>query len=267
MYGKLPRMVALVLVVGLGGLTAYAGILRGASELTGAAGKKNASLDDGLVGYWRFEDTGTTAVDSSGNGNNGVFIESTLTTGRHGQALKLRGFGNSHVSIPASQSLADFTDQITVSAWVYPESPPKDFRVIVSRQIGALLHPDQFYLGFGLLDGRVHYKWHLGTIENGTVNDRSIYRGIPAVRRWIHLVGVYDGTRMSLYVNGVDIGDNEQSGKIQVDDNPVTIGAEENGPESRIVESQFNGQIDEVRLYNRALNPFEIKALYRQPPF
>ena len=69
---------------------------------------------------------------------------------------------------------------------------------------------------------------------------------------------------MHLYVDGERIGSQEQSGKIQVDDNPVTIGGEENGTESLVVDGEFDGRIDEVRLYNRALGPSQIKAIFKQ---
>ena len=88
--------------------------------------------------------------------------------------------------------------------------------------------------------------------------------GDPVAGRWIHMVGVYNGKRMRLYVDGVEIGSQRLTGKIQVDDNPVTIGGEENASESRVVDGEFDGQIDEVRIYNRALNRREIKALFEQ---
>ncbi len=225
-----------------------------------------SSLDQGLVGYWKFDDSAS-VVDSSGNGNDGVFVNSDLEPGRYGQAVALKGGDDSHVSIPATANLDEFTDQITVSAWVFPNARPDGFRVVASRQIGMLLHPDQFYLGYGTALGLELYKWHLGTIDDdGTVNDDSVYAGLVTANRWVHMVGVYDGTIMRLYVNGVEIGTRPQTGMIQVDDNPVTIGAEENGAESRVVESEFNGLIDEVRIYNRVLSPQEIQALFQQPP-
>lgn len=263
---RLPRVLALVPIVALGGLVAYVGLLRGATDSTAADSTAIASPADDLVGYWKFEGAGDSVVDSSGNNNDGVYINSAVTPGRFGQALTLGGDNDSHVSIPATQSLGKFSDQITVSAWVRPKALPKDYRAVVSRQIGALLHPDQFYLGFGPAKGSIRYKWHLGTVDNGTLNDRSIYIGSPVYGRWIHMTGVYDGKTMRLYIDGVEIGSREQTGDIQVDGNPVTIGAEENGPESRIVDGEFDGQIDEVRIYNRALSPTEIKAIFERPP-
>ncbi|MEO8667887.1 MAG: LamG domain-containing protein [Bauldia sp.] len=218
----------------------------------------------GLVGYWKFEGAGV--ADSSGKNNDGVYVNSGPVGALFGQALKLKGDNNSHVSIPATQSLAAFSDEITVTAWVLPRVVPTDYRVVVSRQIGTLKHPDQFYLGFGPANGEIHYKWHLGTIEDGQVHDRAIYTGDPVAGRWINMAGVYDGKTMRLYINGIEIGRQKQTGRIQVDDNPVTIGAEENGAEPLVVEGEFDGLIDEVRIYNRALSPAEVKAIFEQRP-
>ena len=106
----------------------------------------------------------------------------------------------------------------------------------------------------------------MGTLVDGADKDGSIYRGLAASHRWIHMAGVYDGEWMTLYVDGVVIGRRRQTGMIHVDDNPLTIGAEENGPESHVVDGEFQGQIDEVRLYNRALGPSEIKAIWSYRP-
>ncbi len=268
-----PSLPSLALVIAVfAAFAGSAGLLGSATDSLAANHKhggekqdRKADLDRGLVGYWKFEGSGEeAAADSSGKDNNGVFINSGVTSGRDGHVLKVTGDNNSHFTVPASPSLAKFDDQITVTAWVFPETPVEDYRVIASRQIGTLQHPDQFYLGFGVKKGAATYKWHLGTIEDGKVNDLAIYTGTPTSNRWVHLAGVYDGSTMTLYVDGSKIGEQPATGKIQVDDNPVTIGAEENGAESHVVESDFNGEIDEVRIYNRALNEKEIKAIYDQ---
>ena len=250
-----PKLPVTLAVAALVGFAAFGSPSPGVSSAREAGDRKPIDLEDGLVGYWRFDGSADVVADSSGNGNDGIFVNGAPGPGRIGQAAELLGRDDSHVSIKASTSLDGFTDQITVTAWVFPNSLPADYRVIASRQIGTQLHPDQFYLGFGPDKGVMHYKWHLGTMEDGKVNDRSIYTGVPEAGRWIHMAGVYNGKKMHLYVDGERIGSQEQSGKIQVDDNPVTIGGEENGAESLVVDGEFDGRIDEVRLYNRALGP------------
>lgn len=227
-------------------------------------GVTSMGINDGLIGYWQFdEEDGNTVLDTSGNENHGELINGSRSDGSSGNAIDLKGRDDSHVSIPGSTSLNDFTDEITVTAWVFPKVTPEGFVVIVSRQIGTVLHPDQFYLGFGPRDGNMHYKWHLGT-DDGTSNfpEGDIYEGTPESDRWIHMAGTYDGNIMRLYIDAVEIGTYSIAGNIRVDDNPITIGGEENSSDPQVVDGEFEGLIDEVRLYNRALSADEIQEIY-----
>lgn len=220
-------------------------------------------IQDGLLGYWPFdEQDGNRAVDRSGRGNHGELINATRDGGVYGRAVSLTGADNSHVSVPASASLNAMSMDLTVAAWVFPQVMPDGFRVAVSRQVGDVLHPDQFYLGFGPENGTMHYKWHLGTDDGGTLLEGDLYRGVPEFNRWIHLAGTYDGSTMRLYLDGEEIGDAPLTGVIRVDDNPITIGGEENGPTPQEVDGEFHGLIDEVRIYERVLTAAEIKEVY-----
>ncbi|MBD2410097.1 hypothetical protein FACHB389_08865 [Nostoc calcicola FACHB-389] len=240
------------------GFTAGTGSLANAQDIKSWKFNSNNASSTGLVGYWKFEEAiGNTVLDSSGNNNNGSLINSSRTVGVSGQALEVSGKNNSSASIPASASLNSMTNQITVSAWVRPNVQPVGFQVAVNRQIGTLLHPDQFYLGFGTRNNVTTYKWELGTSDG----EADVYQGLPTTENWVHLVGTYDGSTIRLYVDGVQIGNNPLTGNILVDDNPVTIGAAENYYDGFPLGDRFNGLIDEVRIYNRALSATEVKNL------
>ena len=94
----------------------------------------------GLVAYWKFDDgNGTTACDSSGNGNSGTLINGPLwTTGRVGKALYFDGVDD-NVNVPASNSL-NLTNSFTLSAWVNPASTFNDFRSIVAKNGSYFLY-------------------------------------------------------------------------------------------------------------------------------
>lgn len=224
----------------------------------GVLGSLNYGGSTGLIGYWKFEKAaGNTVLDSSGNNNKGSLINSSRTVGIYGQALQVSGKSNSYTNIPASASLNSITNKLTISAWVRPNGQPVGFHSVVNRQIGTLLHPDQFFLGFGKKNNVTTYKWEIGT----TNGEASIYKGLPIANRWVHMVGTYDGSMIRLYVNGVQIGGSSLTGNILVDNNPVTIGAAENYSPGTPLGDRFNGLIDEVRIYNRALSATEIKKL------
>jgi hypothetical protein len=87
------------------------------------------------------------------------------------------------------------------------------------------------------------------------------------VGEWVHLAGTYNGEtgRMLLYVNGKLIGSETHVGEIRLDpeslNRPLIIGGELNGSNINEIDSEFNGYIDDVRIYNRALSDKEIDAL------
>jgi Concanavalin A-like lectin/glucanases superfamily len=147
-------------------------------------------------------------------------------------------------------------------------SPSTAWTSVVQRQWRETRHPDLFYLGYGAENNVLHYKWHLGLIGA----EVSLYRlpegqDKPRVGEWVHLAGTYNGQtgEMSLYVNGKLIGTETHVGEIRLDpeslNRPLVIGAELNGSNIDDVDGEFNGYVDEVRIYDRALSDEEIKIL------
>jgi hypothetical protein len=203
------------------------------------------------------------------------------------------------VRISSSESLNRLKKQITVVAHIYPKNlwtPPstaplqrvwrkvahsaeKLFGVavnsegsgyisVVQRQWRDVVHPDLFYLGYGKENNILHYKWHIGLIGD----EVSLYRlpvdqDKPVVEEWVHLAGAYDGEtgRMSLYVNGKLIGNETHVGEIRLDqeslNRPVVIGGELNSPSVDNASNEFNGYVDDVRIYDRALSDGQIEIL------
>ena len=94
-----------------------------------------------------------------------------------------------------------------------------------------------------------------------------IGQSAPTVGQWVQLAGTYDSStgKASLYVNGELIGTETSGGEIRIDqeslERPLVIGAEINGSNIREVANGFNGYVDEVRIYDRALSDDEIRAL------
>lgn len=235
--------------------------------------------DDGLVGLWTFDEgTGLIVGDSSGNANTGTItlLDAAAPAWGSGDlagALALKAAALDHVTVPASASLNSISDQITVSALIYPQTlwSPGDggdgFFAVVQRQWHTEQHPDLFYLGYGRRDDQLLYKWHAGL----TRSEISVYAlppdGLPpATGRWVLLVGTYDGSTFRLYVDGVLIGEQQRrpdSIRLDADslDRPLVIGGEINGSDINTVTNSFDGFVGEVRLYNRALSADEIMAL------
>jgi hypothetical protein len=143
------------------------------------------------------------------------------------------------------------------------------FIAIVQRQWRETIHPDQYYLGYGLENDILHYKWHLGLMGG---DEASLYRlpegqDKPRVGEWVHLAGTYNGEtgRMSLYVDGELIGTQTHVGEIRLDreslNRPLAIGAELNGSSIDDPSGEFVGYVRDVRVYDRALSDEEVKTL------
>ncbi len=191
---------------------------------------------------------GVGAIDASGYGNGG-FLQGTLTfdinagPGRHGGALHLEGVAGDHVSLGTS-AVFDCRYEVTVAAWFRVEAFSRGGESIIAKGSNAyrLGRGEDAALAF-TCTGLTVAGSAAGTIQgNVPVNDGA----------WHHAAGVYDGSRIYLYIDGVLDRSLPASGIINRTANAVTIGG-----------NQWNGAIDEVRIYNHGLRAEEIQALYR----
>jgi hypothetical protein len=203
------------------------------------------------VAAYGFEEAGgATAVDVSGFGNHGSITGATRTpSGRFGAAAFFDGSGD-WITVPDANSL-DLTAAMTLEAWVWPTSDTFRRRPIVGKE----------------RPGRVAYflSGATATIDAPTA---SVYTGGNNVAAgtgrltagvWTHLAATYDGTRLRLYVNGVLVDEDVAFGNIATSSRPLRIGHNE------IDGGIFDGRIDEVRVYSRALGAAEIQADMARP--
>jgi hypothetical protein len=186
----------------------------------------------GLVSYWKFDDgSGTTATDSSGNNNNGTLINGPMwDTGKIDGALAFDGV-NDYVEIGA----ADIIPPWTAAFWVKREDS--------SNSNAALLESSNYSLKI-----EQYPNTNKVGITEYSVADYTFNYEAP-IGTWVHLVFVGSQTETVLYVDGV-LTD--------------TITHSINCPMSQISSStkSVKGTIDDVRVYNRALNATEVLELY-----
>jgi hypothetical protein len=206
--------------------------------------------DSSLVGYWKFDDgSGLVAVDSSGNGNHGTLVNGPVwTTGQTTGALSFDGLDD-YVSVNNSASLNPVA-QITLSAWIRPAATAASGDII-SKENNANNNFNQYYLRLQG-GGKIRFA-AAGILLNGTTT--------LSPNIWYLATGTYDGSSMKVYINGA------------LDATaPATLSMSDNGFAVRIGARQyttplvFNGFIDEVRIYNRALSQPEIQVLQSGGP-
>ena len=227
---RLPLVVALAL---LGGFAT--------SSHVGAA---HAS-DIGLVAAYSFDaGSGTTLEDSSGNLNTGTISGAAWTgDGRFGGALAFDGVDDL-VTVLDAPALA-LTSGMTLEAWVEPSRLGSWKAVLMKEQLGSLA-----YGLFADSDTGVP----TGEIFVGGVKSVGGSGQVP-VDEWTHLATTYDGVTQRLYVDGVEVASRAVLGTIAVSAGALLIGGNAFDPTQ-----SFNGVIDEVRIYNRALSQSEVQS-------
>lgn len=216
-----------------------------------------SSLSEGLVGYWKMDESSwtndcstSTVIDYSGNGNHGKSCPSGSgsqpTTGKFGNAGYFDG-SNDYVEI--SDNSAFNTSQITICAWIKTSSFTNYGQIIAKSYNSS-------YEDFGLITN-ASGQWAFQQYNVGP------WVGNLSTGNWYHICGVYDGQKQLSYQNGSLISSNTPGTNYYTPNNPIGIGATKyTGSWSRF----FNGLIDEVRIYNRALSPAEVRALYEWAP-
>jgi hypothetical protein len=225
---------------------------------------KRASVNTtGLVGWWRFnEGSGTLARDDSGKGNNGTLTSGpTWTTGKFGNGLSFDGVDD-YVAIgnPASLQISGAGSAVTLSSWVYVASRPAagDYAIIGKGYESANQNEWRMtMLGQASADPVVFFRTVAATGRSHKTNST-----LP-LGQWVHVVStcLYGDSAPKIYFNGVEQALTLDDGTASTynfpsSSNDVSIGRDSNNS------SRFNGRIDDVRVYNRALSATEVATLY-----
>lgn len=225
-----------------------------------SASLAQADLQKGLVLYLPFEEgSGTVTHDLSGKKHDGNIKGATWTDGKFGKALKFNG-KDSYVEVPYSDDFA-ITDAITLGAWVTANIPfPLNWKGIINARKST-------YGPFLL---------QTGASTTAPLGEMGLYIGgawtwsqtkNPLDKSFHHLVGTFDATKgYVMYLDG------------QQNDGPNSGGAKGNidldkGKEGIVIGHNYgfdnrwwDGIIDEVVVYNRALTADEVAQLFKSPP-
>ena len=198
----------------------------------------------GLVAAYGFEEgSGTTVTDASGSGNTGTIAGTTWTTaGKYGNALSFNGT-SSRVTIPNSSSL-QLSSGMTLEAWVDPATVSSAWRDVIEK--GS----DEYFL-MGTTDHSSAAGG--GGIIGGTYAQVFTSSGLPT-STWSHLAVTYDGSIERLYLNGAMVDSVAHTGTFTSSANALTLGSDP------FYGQYFNGLIDEIRIYNKALTAAQIQS-------
>jgi hypothetical protein len=204
-------------------------------------------VTSGLVAAYGFDEgSGTSASDASGKGHTAAITgASWAAQGRFGTALQFDG-ADDRVSVADSNAL-DVASRFTLEAWVNP-TVLTGWRTVMLKE-----SPDGLAYALYANDNAPKPAAYARIAGEGASRTTSGPSPLP-VNTWTHLAATYDGTTLRMFVNGAQAGSVPATGTLLQTTNPLSIGG------NLVWGEYFEGLIDEVRIYNRALTAAEIQA-------
>ena len=189
------------------------------------------------------EGAGATARDTSGFGNDGAISGATWTTaGKYGPGLTFDGV-NDWVTVPDADSL-DIRGPLTLEAWVMPRDKGAWDNIVMKEAPGS-----HAYVLYATGDA-------LAPVPNGAVGSDEAFApsGLPT-GAWTHVAVTFDGSALRIYVDGTLVTTRTGASPPPVSTNPLRIGGD-----AVWSDEFFDGSLDEIRVYDRALTAAEITS-------
>jgi prepilin-type N-terminal cleavage/methylation domain-containing protein len=215
------------------------------------------ALGSEAVGYWTFDEgSGTSVRDFTGLGNNGTWFGS----GTHWSTTdKMFGvsagkFNGSNDYVIVSNNFVVNPTSLTISAWFKKTGEGSNYECVIHKGSDTSIGNSEYWLGVDLNDyltatigARTGVGWSAGKTMTKAV-----------LETWYNLVTTWDGSIVKVYINGEY---NKQYNLTSYSNitTPTRFGASSNG-----TNYQFNGLIDEVVIYNKALSSSQVQQYYAE---
>ena len=203
----------------------------------------------GLVAWWSFDEpVGTpVAFDISGHRLGGELVEGVeRVPGIVGSAITCQG---GVVVVPDDPRLS-VGEAVTIDCWVQTDSAGQTNRWIINRVHGG--GTDTGYR-LGLLDGRPCFE-----VPQTAWSHHLTGPALLPLGRWVHLAGTFDGRTMRLFVDGIQVATLDRPGRVNPSHFDLVIGGFQLGSPAN-----FEGLVDEVRLFSRALSEDEVRVCWQ----
>ncbi len=205
--------------------------------------------DNGLIGYWTFDEgSGTTAYDYSGNGNTGTTGGTTIILGKVGNARSFNGVTDNVNA--GTNTILNQTNNLTVAAWVYNQET-RAYKIVLSR---GKYQADGWYWWLDSSGWRI-------TINNTGTSGGPQSGVIIQNNAWHHMVMVIDNVNLKTYFY--------YDGQLKTTGtNPFVFAG---NASQKFIAGDYSdylgtytwmGSLDDIRVYNRALSAEEILAIY-----
>lgn len=218
-------------------------------------GNGTSISNDNLIAWWKLnEDSGTTASDSSLHSNDGTLAGTTTfsangTVGKFDRALSFDGSSNNYISAGSDTSLDNWSS-FTVTAWVKPlGSSDGAFSAILGTGLSGAN-------SFGIYSDKNPntFTMRIGGASQATSG------GAFTIGEWTFITALWNGANIYVYKNGVLSGSAANwSGTVNASASVLEIGKIFDRPTY-----YWNGLMDDIRIYDKALTQTEITALHQQ---
>jgi hypothetical protein len=203
----------------------------------------------GLIGWWPFNGN---AQDESGNGNHGNVSGTILTLDRFGYSNKAYEFSKGSVVTLKNSASLNIVSALTMSVWIKPYN--------VARQpfSGIIQKSNSNNYAYGDYNVSISSQ---GVIVGYTKDDESVVSFTSPFKlldnKWYHIVSTWNGNEQVIYVNSTPLLKTNFYGKLYNGNSNVFFGANLDGDDEF-----FEGIIDDIGIWNRALSQSEIESLY-----
>ncbi len=215
----------------------------------------NANVEP-LVLHLKFEEaSGNLLSDESSYTNNATsYNNPTWINDAYGNYLRFNGI-NQYCTIGDHTSL-NITQEITISMWIKPEKV--DTQYLIKKALNNSVDGYELALASS---GKAFFRFNQNTSGNNFRLDTQSSYPIDG-NTWMHLAVTFNGSTIKIFVNGIQDNSTTLSSTqwINVNQLPLWISSENNGVRG------FQGAIDEVYMFNKALSSTEVYDLYTERP-
>jgi len=203
-----------------------------------------ADLNDGLVAYYPFNGN---ANDESGNGNHGTVYGATLTEDRFGNTDSAYSFDGINDYMEINNFSLSY-DSITILAWVFLKSHSSCCPKIIGTRYSNYAFQLEIFSNNKIM-------WDCATQSQRLETDENVME----LGDWYLITATYDGANSHIYYDSNRVASRTATGSIELLNAVIRIGVEVHANED-----YWDGYMDDIRIYNRALSNSEIQQLYNE---
>lgn len=208
-----------------------------------------------LVGYYPFNGNSN---DVTAFNNHGIVFGATLTSDRFNTQNSAFDFNgtNNYIEIPSASQI-NLTAPFTISVWfrssLWSFNAPINEHAIISKVV------DGFWGGGGF---EFYTNGSSGINFGATIsgNNINLVKTGYSINNWYHCLTTFNGSKLKMFINGIAVDSSNASNSISINNLPIRIGRRAGAGNFNC---WFNGKIDDIGIWNRALTQQEITSLYQ----